>query len=264
MDIFSIITRNTLVNQIFKSLDKMLSIAAKNKKKFAMDWTSGWYLYSFYGQTGLKVGLNKDGITNYCDWNSKKNDIKGTDVAEALLKIGRNPGFLNTTEWLAGMRKGTVIACVSGVWDESAIKKLMGENYGAAILPSYTCAGKQIQMSCFFGYKMIGVNPYSEHKEWAHKLADYISGEENQKLRFKMRGQGPSNINAAKSPEVGQAQAVQAVLAQSEYSQLQRLGGNYWDPTTEFGKTMASGKPQKDLQGMLDKMVKKITASTIQ
>ena len=63
-----------------------------------MDWTSGWYLYSFYGQTGLKVGLNKDGITNYCDWNSKKNDIKGTDVAEALLKIGRNPGFLNTTE----------------------------------------------------------------------------------------------------------------------------------------------------------------------
>ena len=114
----------------------MLSIAAKNKKKFAMDWTSGWYLYSFYGQTGLKVGLNKDGITNYCDWNSKKNDIKGTDVAEALLKIGRNPGFLNTTEWLAGMRKGTVIACVSGGWDESASKKLMGENYGAAILPS--------------------------------------------------------------------------------------------------------------------------------
>lgn len=79
-----------------------------------------------------------------------------------------------------------------------------------------------------------------------------------------MRGQGPSNINAAKSPEVKEAQAVQAVLAQSEYSQLQRLGANFWDPTTDFGNAMATGKPQKDLQGMLDKMVKKITASTIQ
>ncbi len=247
-----------------KSLDKMLDIAAKKKKKFAMDWTSGWYLYSFYGQTGLKVGLNKDGVTNFCDWNSKKNDIKGIDVAEALLKIGRNPGFMNTTEWIDGIRKGKVIACVSGVWDESAIKDMMGKDYGAAILPSYTCAGKQVQMSCFFGYKMIGVNPYSEYKEWAHKLANYISGEENQKLRFQMRGQGPSNINAAQSPEIEQAQAVQAVLAQSEYSQLQRLGGNYWTPTTEFGTTMASGKAQKDLQGMLDRMVKRITASTIQ
>lgn len=247
-----------------KSLDKMLDIAAGKKKKFAMDWTSGWYLYSFYGQTGLKVGLNKDGITNFCDWNSKENEIKGTDVAEALLKIGRNPGFQNTGEWLDGMKKGTVIACVSGVWDESAIKKLMGENYGAAILPSYTCAGKQIQMSCFFGYKMIGVNPYSKQKEWAHKLANYISNEENQKLRFKMRGQGPSNINASKSPEIEQAQAVQAVLAQSEYSELQRLGGNFWTPATDFGNMMATGKPQKDLQGVLDKLVKRITASTIQ
>ena len=58
-----------------KSLDKILSIAAKNKKKFAMDWSSGWYLYSFYGQTGLKLGLNKDGVTNFCTWNSKKGEI---------------------------------------------------------------------------------------------------------------------------------------------------------------------------------------------
>lgn len=247
-----------------KSLDKILSVAAKNKKKFAMDWTSGWYLYAFYGQTGLKVGLNKDGVTNFCDWNSKKNEITGVDVAEALLRIGRNPGFLNTDAWLKGIKKGEVIACVSGVWDESAIKKLLGKNYGAAMLPTYTCAGRQIQMSCYFGYKMLGVNPYSENLKWAHELANYISNEENQKLRFEMRGQGPSNINAANSPEIEKAEAIQAVLAQSEYSELQRLGGNFWDPTAEFGAAMATGKPQKNLQGMLDKMVKGITASTVQ
>lgn len=248
-----------------KSLDRILSVAAKHNKKFAMDFTSGWYLYSFYGQTGLKVGLNKDGVTNFCTWNSKKNSIKGTDVAEALLKIGKHKGFESTGEWLKGFQDDRIIACVSGVWDESAIKKALGGNYAAAKLPTYTVAGQQVQMSCYFGYKMLGVNPYSEHVEWAHKLADYISNEENQKLRFEMRGQGPSNINASQSEEIKQSQAVQAVLAQSEFSELQRLGGNFWTPVSEFGTMMATGNTGgKSLQSILDNMVKRVKASTIQ
>ncbi len=35
---------------------------------------------------------------------------------------------------------------------------------------------------------MLGVNPYSDYLDWAHKLANYISNEENQELRFEMRG----------------------------------------------------------------------------
>lgn len=247
-----------------KSLDKILDVAAKNKKKFAMDWSSGWYLYSFYGQTGLKVGLNKDGVTNFCTWNSSKNNIKGTDVANALMKIARNPGFESTGDWIKGFKQGKVIACVSGVWDETTIKDILGDDYAASILPSYTVAGKQVQMSCYFGYKMIGVNPYSDYLDWAHKLANYISNEENQELRFEMRGQGPSNIKAAQSDKIKESQAVQAVIAQSEFSELQRLGGNFRDPVTEFGNQMAKGNTGgKNLQTLLDNMVKKIKASTI-
>ena len=55
-----------------QSLDKMLEKAAAKGKKVTMDWSSGWYLYSFFANTGLKVGLNDDGITNYCTWNGKK------------------------------------------------------------------------------------------------------------------------------------------------------------------------------------------------
>lgn len=253
-----------LSDEDVKSLDKILSIAAKNKKKFAMDWSSGWYLYSFYGQTGLKLGLNKDGVTNFCTWNSKKGEITGTDVANALMRIGRNPGFENTEEWIKGLQKGKVIACVSGVWDETTIKNILGDNYAATILPSYTVAGKQIQMSCYFGYKMLGVNPYSKYLDWAHKLANYISNEENQKLRFEIRGQGPSNINASKSDEIKKSPAVQAVIAQSEFSELQRLGTNFWDPATEFGNQMAKGNTGgEDLQTLLDNTVKKIKASVV-
>lgn len=247
-----------------KSLEKILSIAAKNNKKFAMDWTSGWYLYSFYGQTGLKVGLNSDGVTNYCNWNSTKNAIKGTDVANTLIKIGRNKGFENTTDWLGGIKKGKVIACVSGIWDEAAIKKMYGKNYAAAKLPTYNCNGKKVQMATYFGYKMLGVNPYSKNKEWAHKLARYISNEENQKLRFKMRGQGPSNINAGKSDEVKKSQAVQAILEQSKWSELQRLGGNFWTSATNLGTAFANNSVKGDLQKYLDKTVAQIKASVVQ
>lgn len=247
-----------------KSLDTILAIAEANGKKFAMDWSSGWYLYSFFGQTGLKVGLNSDGVTNFCDWNSTTNPIKGVDVANALLAISASPAFESTSAWMDGVNSGEVIAFVSGVWDEAAVKAVWGDDYGASKLPSYTCAGQQVQMSCYFGYKMIGVNPYSEHVEWAHKLAEYISNEENQELRFQMRGQGPSNIKAAESPEIMEATAIQAVLAQSAYSELQRLGGNFWDPATEFGNTMAAGNPENlDLQEYLDSLVERITASTV-
>lgn len=248
-----------------QSLDTMLAIAAENGKKFMMDWSSGWYLYAFYGQTGLKLGLNDDGVTNFCDWNSTSNAIKGVDVADALMTIAANPGFAASPDWLDGIASGDVIACVSGVWDEAAIKNMWGSDYAAAKLPKYTCAGQQVQMSCYFGYKMMGVNPYSKHVAWAHELAEYISNEENQKLRFKMRGQGPSNLNAAESPEVQKAVAVQAVLAQSEFSELQRLGGNFWNPSTELGNTLAAGNPEGlDMQTYLDGIVEKIISSTVQ
>ena len=154
--------------------------------------------------------------------------------------------------------------CVSGIWDEAAIKKMYGKNYAASMLPAYNCNGKKVQMSTYFGYKMLGVNPYSKNKEWAHKLAQYISNEDNQKLRFEMRGQGPSNIKAGKADEIKKSQAVQAILAQQTYSELQRLGGNFWTPSSNLGKALANNSISGNLQNYLDKIVKQINASTVQ
>lgn len=246
-----------------KSLDKILDIAAEYGKKFSMEWSSGWYVYSFFGNTGLTVGLNNDGITNYCTWNSTKGDIKGTDVAKSMIKIAEHAGFTNTDDagFLKGVKNNTIIAGVNGIWNAVALKKAWGKNFGAARLPSYTCAGQQVQMASFSGYKLVGVNAYSGQKEWALKLAEWISNEENQKLRFIMRGQGPSNTNAAASKEVQASPAITALLAQSEFSCLQRLGGNFWEPVATFTENILSDKqPGKNLQEKLDKMAEGITA----
>ncbi len=244
-----------------QTLDRILEVAADNGGLFSMDWSSAWYVYSFFGNTGMEVGLNEDGITNYCTWNRQGGDICGVDVAQAMLNIATQPAFSNRTdeEFLQGVRDGTVIAGVSGVWNAVAIEEIWGEDIGAAKLPTYTCGDRQIQMASFSGCKLIGVNAYSKHYEWACKLAEWITNEQNQKLRFELREQGPSNIQAASSVEVQQSPAIAALLEQSKYSQLQRVGGKFWDPVTVFGENMASKNATgEDLQKQLDKMVKGI------
>ncbi len=246
-----------------KTFDRMLQIAAENQKRITMDWSSGWYVYSFFGNTGLEVGLNSDGITNFCTWNQTEGDIKGEDVANAMLAIAESPAFLNTVEegFLEGVQDGSVIAGVSGVWNAVAMEEAWGADYGASKLPTYTCAERQIQMASFSGYKLIGVNAYSEHHTWAVRLAEWISNEKNQQLRFEMRGQGPANTKAAESADVQDSPAITALLEQSEFSCLQRIGGNFWDPVSAFALNMAAGNPEeKGLQEQLDSMVEGITA----
>ena len=246
-----------------QSLDRMLEVAAQAERLVAMDWSSAWYVYAFFGNTGLEVGLNEDGLTNYCTWNSTDNPIRGTDVARAMLNIAASPAFSNRTdqEFLAGVQDGTVAAGVSGVWNAVAVQKAWGSDMGAVKLPTYTCAGRQVQMASFSGCKLIGVNAYSQHREWASRLAEWITSEENQRLRFQLRGQGPANVSAANSSEVQSSPAIAALLEQTNYSQLQRVGGKFWEPVAEFSASMAQGNPTgASLQVQLDRMVEGVTA----
>ena len=142
-----------------------------------------------------------------------------------------------------------------------ALRQLWGDDFGAAKLPTFDCAGEQVQMSSFSGCKLIGVNAYSDEAEWADELAQWITNEQNQMLRFEERGQGPANKTAAQSEEVQASGSIAALLAQSEFSDLQRVGGKYWTPTSEFGLNMAAGNPSgSDLQAQLDRLVEAVTA----
>ena len=243
------------------TMDDILRVARANGKKFVMDWSSGWYLYSFFGETGLTVGLSGDGVSNACNWNASDTEITGMDVAEGMLAIVGSGALKASGVFADEVKNGTAIAGVSGVWDSNLVAETWGENYGAAKLPTYTCGGKQVQMSSFAGYKMVGVNAYSKYGEWAQKLADYITNEESQTLRFVQRGQGPSNIKASSREEIATSPAIKAILAQSEFSSLQSIGGSYWTPAQEFGELMAAGNPEgRSLQDILDELVKGITS----
>ena len=250
-----------------QSLDRMMEVAAASGKKVAFPMSNGWYIYSFFKGAGLDMYVNDDGVTNSCNWNATDTPITGAQVVEALLAIAANPGFVeaDSDPFVAGVKDGSIIAGVSGTWNANVAQETWGENYAACKLPTYTVAGQQVQMASFAGYKLVGVNAYSENVGDAMDFAAFMTNEESQVSRFELRGQGPSNINAAASEAVQSAPAIAALSAQSAFADVQRVGNGYWDPAAALGKIIVNGNPDGiELQTLVDNAVAGITAPVME
>ncbi|MCH5203273.1 MAG: extracellular solute-binding protein [Oscillospiraceae bacterium] len=246
-----------------KSFDRILEVAANNGKKITMDFGSGWYIYSFFKGAGLEVTLSDNGKTNVCNWNTTSGKYTGKDVAEAMLKIAEHEGFLAAGDdtLKSGAKDGSVIAGISGTWLSTDIKEAFGEGYAAAKLPEYTINGDSVQMHSFAGYKLIGASAYTDEPLWSQRLAEWLTNEENQLTRFRERGEGPSNVNAASTSEVQASIAIAALGKQAMYGHLQNVADTFWNPTNIFGNTIAARNMDNiDLQTLLDTMVNGITA----
>ena len=245
-----------------KSFDKILEIAAENDKKVTMDLASGWYIYSFFKGAGLDVSQTDDGKTNVCNWNSTDGIYSGADVAEAMLKIASHKGFSAVDDELlkTGAKDGSIIAGISGTWLSTYMKDAFGDGYAAAKLPEYTIKGNSVQMHSFAGYKLIGVSAYTKTPKWSQRLAEWITNEKSQLMRFKERGECPSNIKAAAMPEVKASVAISALSEQSRFGHIQDVADTFWTPTYVFGTIIAAKNADNvDLQKLLDEMVKGIT-----
>ena len=78
------------------------------------------------------------------------------------------------------------------------------------------------------------------------------------------KNQGPSNSKAAESDEIKKVAAIQAIIAQSQYGTLQRVGNSYWDACKKFANTVLSGNNGGlSDQEVMDTLVNEITASAV-
>ena len=238
-------------------LDTILEKCAESGKKFSMDLSSGWYLYSFFKGADFSLKINDEG-KNECDWNATSGKYRGTDVAESILRMAKNEAFvsLKDDEFVEALKNGEVIAGINGPWNSNTIIEAWGDDYAAAKLPTYTLSGEQVQMGSFAGYKLLGISANTEYPEWCMKLADFLTNDENQLKRFEKLGECPVNVSAAASDDVKKNKAVAALSEQSQFSSIQRIASPYWDASGKFGITLAAGNSgNRDLQELLDEMV---------
>ena len=203
------------------------------------------------------------------------NNPQGLAVMRALTKYVNHPALVIQTDdskIIAGLTPDAngnveVAAAVSGTWNAAAIKGLLGDNMGASKLPTVSIGGEQKQLTTYMGCKLIGVNGYSQNKGEAHKLALWLTNEENQLKRFETRGFGPSNKNVAASEAVANDVVISAAMEQAKYSRAQKgVPGNYWTPMgaliTPFIERKEAGTlldyTDAELQELLDSLVSQI------
>lgn len=248
------------------SWDTLLAAAEKAGKQVGMTLASGWYNAGFFYGAGFTTDLNDDGTTSM-DWNGTSADgYTGVQVVQSMLDIAGNASFMaiadgDTSNQIAA---GGLCAVVSGTWDAQAAQEAFGDGYAAAKLPTFTVGEDQVQMGSAFGYKFVGVNAYSENIGWVAVLAEFLTNEEAQIERFEARQIGPTNKVAVESDAVKANAAISAVIEQSEFGVIQRVGGKYWDPSKTFGENIAQGKIAADdeagIQAALDNLVEGVTA----
>lgn len=249
--------KSVISEEDVKTLDGILAACEKAGKKFFMDVSNGWYIASFFLGAGGKLGLDENG-KQVCDFNNEKGVLAG----EAIKALTAHSAFLTGDDAiLTGGMGDTIAAGVSGTWNATAIQDKLGDNYAATKLPTFTLGAEQAQMGSFAGFKLLGVNTMSQFPADAMDLAEFLTNEENQLIRFEKRAMGPSNINAAASEKVGENIALAALAAQAAYATSQKdvLGG-YWTPAEAFGTTMEAKDYTKDVKTLLDEMVAQISA----
>ena len=174
-----------------KSLETMLE-----KGKVAFRLNNGWYTQAFYFANGCTMfGPNSNDAAAGFDFGGEN----AVAVTNYLVDLVQNPNFVSDDgqNGLAGIQDGSIKAFVSGDWEAQLVKEALGENFGAAQLPTITIDGEAKQLRAFAGSKAIGVNPNSDNMVAAYLLAMYLGSAEGQKLRYEMRGVIPCDASLA-------------------------------------------------------------------
>ena len=227
-----------------KSLEAML---AKGKVVFPL--TNTWYLPAFYfanggtmfGNTGTNESL---GI--------RFNGTKGAAVTRRLAELVNEPNFLAHITESGGflLSEGTANAYFSGSWDYPGAYELLGENLGAAQLPTVTIDGQAKQMKSFLGSTAVGVNAYTKHKEASRALAMFLSNEDSQLLRWEMSGVVPSATALADTPSILANAAAKAQMdTQINTSVPQPTVEKmylYWGPAGQMPQWLLNGEITAD------------------
>ena len=250
--------------------------AAGRKVHFRLN-EDGWYLSSFFfAYDDLKYEVTYDAALKETAVSINYNTANGLKVMTALRDYINHPALVIQTDdskLIAGFTadaegKVEVAAGVSGIWNAKTIEGLLGDNMGVAKLPTVQIGGTTKQLTTYMGCKLIGVNGYSSNPAEAHKLAMWLTNEQNQIKRFEVRGFGPSNKVAAANEAVKNDKVLSAVLAQAQFSRAQTsVPGNYWSPmgalVTPFIESKEAGTlltdyPEAELQKLLDALVSQI------
>lgn len=249
-----------------KSLETMLAKDLGKVTNFAMDLDNGWYMASFFFGAGCTL-FGEDGQDpTECSFNNESGLLAGNYILG--LTQNAKVGNYDDTLLLSGFADRTLGAAISGTWNGEAIKESLGEDFGVATFPTVTYSdGSVVQPSPIVNFNIYGVNAQTQYPLEAMLLANYLTSEKIQELRFKERNSTPVNKNLVENTELLAASPTVATLAaQTELASTVQPSipqiANFWSPMEAFGQDCIAGTvTEGNMQEKLDVLVKSILAT---
>ena len=245
------------------SLEKLIADCEAAQKYFSMEnETSAWYIASWFFGTGCVSEWETDSDGAFVSIKDTFNSPEGLIAVKGMKKLLDSDFYLSSSDG-AGFDSGCAVV-VTGTWAYDTIHGILGDNLGAAALPSFEVDGQSYHMGSFSGCKLLGVKPQTDAVKAAalHKLAQYLTGEQGQLERFNFTGSwGPSNLVAQGNEAVQANVALAALQAQNAYAQVQgQIHGAWWDIAKVIGTDVKNATDEAGLQQALDNYTAAISA----
>ena len=222
---------------------------------------SAWYSSAFFFGTGCVNEWMLDSEGDPVHVEDSFNSPAGMIAAKGMKKLLDSYVYWNTSD-TAAFGDGAA-AVVSGSWGAETARELLGSNFGAAELPSFTVDGRSYHLKSFFGSKLLAVKNTGDAERNAalHALARYLSGEQCQKERFLQLSFGPSNLRAQKMSEVQNDPVMRALLAQEAWSVPQTEHyGPWWETARQLAVDIRLASGESGIQSALDRYLTTVSA----
>ena len=222
-----------------KSLEKLLE-----KGTVAFPMTTAWYNGAFFlGNGGTLFGADGLDETGGIQFGGEA----GYAAAKKMVELMANPNFVNDADSKgnSGLKDGSVVAYFDGSWNYAGLYEVLGEDLGAAALPTVNIGGKDVSMKSLAGSKVIGVNPNCKNPGVAMQVAAFLASEESQLARFEMRKITPALSSLAANDKVKASICAQAEIAVLNGTSAVQPGwpamSAFWTEMGTFGGNIDNG-----------------------
>ena len=238
--------KSVVTDEDAKTFEGVLAACKKAGRKFSMDAGNGFYSCMFMFTGGLEIqGLSDAGVQQFNNYDEEK----VVDSLEAFANLFHEYSDIfqsdNVDKIGSGMAQNprSVAAGIDGSWNAATIKEKLGDDYGAAKLPTINIKGTDTQIISMSGYKLIGVNALSKFPYSAHALANYLAGEKCQLERAEKLSWSPSNKVAVESDTVKANLGSMACLEQAKHALPQvNIADTFWSPMGTLGNYLVKTK----------------------
>lgn len=230
--IFMYYDKSVVSEEQAKTLEGIIAACSAAGKKISWKLNDIWHSAGFFFGAGCTSVWETDDDGNFVSVADDFKSDKGFAAASAMRTLLNSTAYNGSYNGAADFDAATPSAVViSGTWDKTTAKSILGDNFAATKLPTYTVNGTTYQTGSFSGFKLMGVKPQTDPERAAvlNKLAQYLTGAKCSEERFDSFGWGPSNLTVQAMDKIQQDETLAAFFAQSPYSIPQgNIHGDWW------------------------------------